>query len=51
MPTKKQLLFIETIEEELGITFKGKTKREVSDFIGAHKKSLPDNDWAIIKGY
>ena len=51
-PTEKQLKYIESIEDNTGIIFTGKTKKEASQYIDVNKKH-PDNlnEWATVNGY
>ena len=53
--TKKQLEYIRFIEDETGITYKGKTKEEASKYISENKDKIPAsgsiNMWALVKGY
>ena len=54
-PTKKQLDFIEFIEEWTIVKFSGKTRQEASDYIDENKSKIPidayTSDWSIINGY
>ena len=53
--TKNQLAYIEFIESETGIAYKGKTKDEASDYISRNKDKIPAsgfiNMWALVNGY
>lgn len=53
--TEKQLDFIEFIEQETGIKFKGTTKEDASKYISENKNKIPVsasiNMWALVNGY
>ena len=53
--TEKQLSYIEFIEEETGIEYKGNTKAEASKYISEHKDKVPASSsismWALVNGY
>ncbi len=55
LPTEKQRSYISFIEDETGIIFYGKTKKEASKYIDENKNKLPVsasiNMWALVKGY
>lgn len=51
-PTEKQLKYIESIEDNTGIIFTGKTKEDASNYISANKSHPTNGDeWAITNGY
>jgi hypothetical protein len=53
--TEKQLSYIEFIEEETGISYKGNTKAEASKYISENKDKVPASSsismWALVNGY
>ena len=53
--TEKQLNYIEFIEKETGIAYKGSTKSEASKYISENKDKVPVsssiNMWALVNGY
>ena len=53
--TEKQLGYIEFIEEETGIDYKGNTKAEASKYISENKDKVPVSSsismWALVNGY
>lgn len=53
-PTERQLRFIREIEDVLGITFDGATKKEASEWIDKHISAFELetlDDFAIVHGY
>lgn len=53
--TEKQKRFISFIEDETGVVFEGKSKKEASKYIEENKDKIPAsasiNMWAIVNGY
>ena len=53
--TDKQKSYINFIQEETGIEFKGTTKKEAKDYISENKYKMNanvcENMWSIINGY
>ena len=53
--TKKQKNYIDFIEDETGIIFIGKTKKEATKYISENKDKVPVsgsiNMWALTNGY
>ena len=53
--TEKQLKYISFIEEETGIKYSGKNKKDASDYISENKDKIPAsgsiNMWALVNGY
>jgi hypothetical protein len=53
--TEKQLEYIRFIEENTGVIYEGKTRKEASEYISKNKSKVPVdslvNMWALVRGY